>query len=246
MSRTTGAVKVLAVLVATLAMTVACFGPPRAEAADPALVPKALGAMPPLDTLAEEEAPLSRGGAWAQLGWVSGPGSVVGGWSSTIAFPSSNGAYWTGSAFTDDGPGEAAVARLLSRPGTAGRAFALWLNMPTPQSIATGYELRFQEQPFPGGYFMVTLKRIDEGSPAYLGGVREIQLASGDQFAIVDQGGTLSAWVDDAGWNGKADFTRILTAKDAHYESGYAGMEATGTPTRLRRFKAGSLAFSSF
>ncbi len=232
----------LAILVAFYALALA---PVRAEAADPNVTAEALAAMPPLDTLAEEETPLSREGAWAPLDWVMGPGSVQVGWSSIDPYPDSDGVYWTRSTFADGGPGDAAVARLLSAPGVAGRSISLWLNMPTPQTRETGYELRLQEQPFPG-VFMVTLKRFEEGSPAFLAGVERISLSSGDQFAIVDQGATLSAWVDDAGWNGKADFRKILTARDGHFESGYVGMQATTPAARVRRFKAGSLAFSSF
>jgi hypothetical protein len=236
----TAAVSV-AILVACCALV---LGPGRAEAADPNVTAEALAAMPPLDTLAQDEAPLSREGAWAQLGWVVGPGAVEGGWGSVERATFPDGAYWTRSTFVGKGAGAAAVARLLSRPGAFGRYFALWLDMPAPQSVETGYQLRIEEEG--GDTYRLTLQRWEEGVEKFLAGVDDVPLSPGDQFAIVDQGRSLSAWVDNAGWQGKADFVKVLSVEDKTFESGYAGMQTANKGTKLRRFKAGSLAFSSF
>jgi len=53
-------------------------------------------------------------------------------------------------------------------------------------------------------------------------------------FALVDKGGTVSVWTE-AG----SGFTQLLSAGDATYSSGYAGIEGAGNITRIRNFRAG-------
>jgi hypothetical protein len=64
-------------------------------------------------------------------------------------------------------------------------------------------------------------------------------LGSGSQIALVDKGGTVSAWRKaEAG----SEYTPLLSASDSTWKNGHAGLEASSYWLRLRNFQSGPLA----
>lgn len=199
----------------------------------------ALKALPLNDPFSSNEMPLSFGGAWAALQWdnsTSGTntGQVQSGWGPYDAFPTINGAYWQRGIFSDTGSGNAVAATLTARPSLTERYFALWLDMPAPGSVRSGYELRFMETG--SSLFTVTLSRWQSGTKTVLSTKTGYSFPAGGQFALVEKGGTVSAWTSTGG-----EFSQILAALDSTFVSGYTGVEASGNFTRLSNFRAGAL-----
>jgi hypothetical protein len=171
------------------------------------------------------------------------PGTVSAlGWGPVEPYAVKAGGYWKRSAFVDSGTGVAVAARLLASPGTAKfRFFSLLLDLENPvrESEAFvprgGYELRFVSTGpgFPDAY-NVSIRRWPNGSPLVL--LNRFSLPLGSYVALVDRGGSLSAWADTG-----LGFTQLLSVADSAFSEGFAGIEASGDGTRLRRFKAGAL-----
>jgi hypothetical protein len=196
-----------------------------------------LASQPVLDAFATAENPLSGGGRWTQLAWASHRGRVAGsgtsgGWGPWEAFPVVHGAYWNPTAFGDGGSGAAVAATLSVSPSLAERWFSLWLDMPEPGSRAqSGYELRFTNVDSVNRYD-VTLSRWVSGTRTVLASSSGYTLAPQSSFALVDVGGTVSAWIDAGG-----GFGQLLTASDATFSRGYVGLEGAGNITRIRSFR---------
>jgi subtilisin family serine protease/sugar lactone lactonase YvrE len=191
------------------------------------------------DSFATNENPLSGGGAWAALAWdnsTSGhnTGRVSGGWGPYDAYPTINGAYWTKATFPDTGAGVGAAATLFANPAIASRYFSLWLDMPTPASARTGYELRFTEAS--SGVYEVALSKWQAGVKTVLASKASYSLPTGSQFALVDKGETVSVWTSTA-----SEYAQLLSASDSAFNSGYTGIEGSGNITRLKDFRSGPL-----
>ncbi len=200
----------------------------------------ALTRLPVIEAFATEENPLSGGGKWTKLSWASYPGRVAGsgtsgGWGPSEAFPTVNGAYWNPTSFTDAGEGVAVGATLSVSPSAAERWFSLWLDASEPSRAQSGYELRFTNVDGVNRY-NVTLSKWVSGTRTVLATATGYTLAPQSSFALVDQGGTVSAWTE-AG----SGFSQLLTANDATYSRGYVGIEGAGNITRVRQFRAGAL-----
>lgn len=204
-------------------------------------MPAALDALPVRDAFATNEKPLSGGGAWAALAWDNSEtghntGQVEGGWGPYNTYPVVNGAYWTKASLPDTGSGTAAAATLIARPASAaGRYFSLNLAMPSPASAHTGYELRFTETS--ANVYDVVLAKWVSGTKTSLATKTAYSLPLGSKFALTDRGGTVSAWTKLAG----GEYAQILTAADSSFSNGYAGLEGSGSNTRLSEFRAGPL-----
>jgi hypothetical protein len=193
-----------------------------------------------LDAFATAESPLSNGGRWTRLAWANYPGRVAGtgtsgGWGPSEAFPTVNGAYWNPASFTDAGEGVAVAGTLSVSPSAAERWFSLWLDMSEPGRTQSGYELRFTNVDGINRY-NVTLSKWVSGTRTVLATSSGYTLAPQSSFALVDQGGTVSAWTE-AG----SGFSQLLTASDATYSRGNVGIEGAGNITRVRNFSAGAL-----
>ena len=200
----------------------------------------ALARLPLIDAFATAENPLSNGGRWTRLAWANYAGRVAGsgtsgGWGPSEAFPTVNGAYWNPASFADAGEGVAVAATLSVSPSASERWFSLWLDMSEPGRSQSGYELRFTNVDGVNRY-TVTLSKWVSGTRTVLATASEYTLAPQSSFALVDQGGTISAWTE-AG----SGFSQLLTANDATYSRGNAGIEGAGNITRVRNFKAGAL-----
>jgi hypothetical protein len=200
----------------------------------------ALTRLPVIEAFAREENPLSGGGKWTRLSWANYPGRVAGsgttgGWGPWEAFPTINGAYWNPTSYADAGEGVAVAATLSASPANAERWFSLWLDAPEPGRAQSGYELRFTNVDGANRY-NVTLSKWASGTRTVLATASSYTLAAQSSFALVDQGGTVSAWTE-AG----SGFSQLLTANDATYSGGYVGIEGAGNITRIRNFRAGAL-----
>lgn len=192
------------------------------------------------DSFATNETPLSKGGSWEALQWSSSgsgykTGHVNGGWGPYDSFPTINGAYWKPGSFTDSGSGLAASVTLAGNPMISERYFSLWLNMPAPPLVKSGYELRFTETS--SGVYTVTMSRWQNGTATALGSKTSYAMSLNSQVAVVRKAGVVSAWV-----NGGSGFAQILSASDSTFTSGYTGIEGAGNILRLTKFRSGQLA----
>jgi hypothetical protein len=203
-----------------------------------------INALPTLDALNRSEEPLSNGGKWASLAWASSPsGRPTGrdtptGWGPYDTFPTVNGAFWKPSGFVDK-PGGAAAMTMEVAPGPAGTYLSLWLDMQSPTSAKSGYQLRWTATATAGTYSLTLIKWF-AGSQIPLASNSSVSIPASSTLAISDVGGTVSAWLGS-----KGSLLPILSAEDSTYASGYAGIEGSGPLSRVMNFKAGVLGTSA-
>jgi hypothetical protein len=191
------------------------------------------------DSFERNEDPLSLGGAWAYLGWLfteNGHDSgrvTVSGWGPTLSL--TNGAYRTGAMVSDTGSGVAVAATLSAKPSVVNRSFSLWLDMSTPASeYRGGYELRFTETA--SGIYTVEMRRWVNGAKTTLASKTGYSFPVGGQFALVDKGGTVSAWTKTG-----SEYTQLLSASDTTFNTGYVGIEGLGDLIRINGYRSGVL-----
>jgi uncharacterized protein YegP (UPF0339 family) len=175
---------------------------------------------------------------WSALGWAGGttPKGLdrTTGWGPSDAYSTVNGAYYQPTE-TDVGSGIADEATLATNPANESRYFSLWLDMSSPSaSTRSGYELRFTDTAT--NTYTVTLSKWKEGTQTVLGTKTGYSFVNGNSFALVDHGGTVSAWT-----NTGSGFGQLLSASDSTFEGGNAGVEGSGNITRLTSFKVGAL-----
>lgn len=197
-----------------------------------------LGSMKTTDPFNETTSAVSNFGSnWAALGWAGGtvPKGLnrTTGWGPSNAYSTVNGAFFQ-PIVTDVGSGVANQVTMSTNPGNVGRYFSLWLDMPTPGSTRAGYELRFTNTAT--NTYTVALSRWKEGSQTALATKEGYSFVNGNSLALLDQGGTVSAWT-----NTGAGFAQLLSASDSTFSSGNSGVEGSGNITRLTNFKVGSL-----
>lgn len=195
-----------------------------------------LAQLPTVDALNRSENPLSNGGKWTKLNWATVAGQdTLNGWGPANSFPTVNGAYWN-PAVVDGRYGDAAALTMQTAPGVSERYVSVWLNMPGPGSAKSGYQLRWTANVDTTKY-TVKLSKWVSGTETVLASSPEVSIPVGTTLAIVDAGGTVSAWRSENG----TTFTSLLSAADSTYESGYAGIEGVGSNSRSTNFEAGPL-----
>jgi DNA-binding beta-propeller fold protein YncE len=203
----------------------------------------ALGGLRLDDEFAGTESPLSEGGIWAALAWdYNGSGHSTGrvatGWGPYDAFVEGiNGGYWTTATFADTGSGDGAAAVLTASPGSEGRHFELLLDLQSPATVRSGYELRLTQTAAANTY-NVSLEKEVAGTATTLASKAAVSFPPGSRFAIVDKAGVVSAWTATA----SGEFTQLLSAVDATFTGGYSGIAGAGNATRLTSFRSGQLA----
>jgi len=198
-------------------------------------IPTALSAMAttePFNGSSESLAAFSAN--WQALGWASGTtpkgSDTTSGWGPLAAYPTVNGAFYN-TTFNDAGSGAADAATLVQSPANVGRYFSLWLDMPSPSGAKKeGYELRFIDTAT--ATYEVKLLKWVSGSETVLASKSGYSFPAG-AFALVDQGGTVSAWTNPTG----SGFGQILSASDTAFSGGKGGLEGAGNLTRLSKFK---------
>jgi hypothetical protein len=201
-----------------------------------------LTSVPVIDALNRNESSLSNGGKWSALAWDSATSThktgqdTSEGWGPWDAFSNINGAYWNASTFSDSGLGEAAELTFQHSPEYASRYASVWLNMSSPASTQSGYQLKWALNSEFGSTYTVSLLRWSSGSQTVLASNAAVSISSPTTLVIVDVGGTVEAWRGSGG-----SFSPLLSAADSTYSSGYAGIEASGNISRSINFQAGSL-----
>lgn len=203
-----------------------------------------IGSLPVVDSFSTAETPLSDGGLFRTLAWSyggeSGTGHVVegGGWTSTFAYPTINGAYWwnyTDGRTGDTGSGDGVGATIKAGPGGSGHYFSLWLNMPKPASLRTGYQARFLETS-PGKY-EVTVSKWFAGTQTVLASQAGISIPPNSRVELVHQA---DQWVEV--WASASEFFEpLVIEEDTSYMSGYFGLDAASNEVRLTDLRGGQL-----
>jgi len=170
---------------------------------------------------------------WLKLGWASEKGlDTTTGWRANGAYPIVNGTYFN-STVTDVGRGEATVVTMGENPGNKERYFSMWLDASGSASTREGYELRFTD--VSSNTYNVKLSKWKGGTETLLASKSSYSFVNGNSLALLDQGGTVSAWTKTG-----TEFTQLLSASDEAFASGKAGIEAAGNRTNLLNFKAGA------
>ncbi|MGN6585876.1 MAG: glycosyl hydrolase, partial [Solirubrobacterales bacterium] len=204
-----------------------------------------ISALPVLDALNRSELPLSNSGKWAALGWDAEVTYKTGqdttsGWGPVSAYPNVAGAYWTPTAFSDSGGGEAAAITMKAGPELENRYVALWLDMSEPgtrtSGFQSGYQLSWTQNAGSTTVYTVTLSKFGSGVRETLASNASVTISAGSTLAISDTGGTVTAWLGSGG-----SLSSLLSAADTTYSSGYTGIEAAGNISRSVNFQAGEL-----
>jgi Ricin-type beta-trefoil lectin domain-like len=125
---------------------------------------------------------------------------------------------------------------MQTSPGSAERYLALWLDMTSPGSAKTGYQLQWTATSTADTYG-VTLRKWTSGSSQVLASNSSVSIPTGTTIAVSDIGGYVTAWKGTGG-----TLTSFLSASDSTLSSGYAGIEGSGSSSRSINFKAGILA----
>jgi streptogramin lyase len=139
---------------------------------------------------------------------------------------------------TPGGSALAAVATMAVDPSLSERYFSLWMDMPTPAGTRAGYELNFKL--VSANTYDVALSRWQAGAKTQLAAKSGVSFAAGNSLALVDEGATVSAWA-----NAGSGFVRVLSAVDAAFDEGKAGLFGAGNIVRLAKFKAGEMELPS-
>ena len=214
------------------------YGEDRTLQAKTLDIPAKLSAMTVVEPFDGSAESLERfGSSWTTLGWAGGgtpKGSVTtSGWRPVDAFSTVNGASYN-PPLEDAGWGTGASMTLTANPGIAERYFSLWIDMAYPMFIRHGYELRFTN--VGTDTYDVALARWNFGARTELASKTGVSFANGNSLALVDLGGTVSAWTDTG-----SGYAQLLSAADATFAGGKAGIEGSGNISRLSGFRISTL-----
>ncbi len=200
---------------------------------------KAILGVPILDGFGREELPLENG-RWSRTRWTEEVGSSWRGkWHGYGANLSHlAGAYWNGAIYNDsDGP-IVVAANLGTGPvyeRWSNEYLSLWLDMPNPGRVRSGYEVRFRGANRTFADYKVELSKWASGHRTVLAKAKRISLPENTTFALSEAGGNLVVWT------GTNALTPILSATDSTYGSGYTGIEANRGEGTAYSFRAGNV-----
>jgi beta-mannanase len=214
-----------------LLLTIAFAAPARAdEAAE-------VSAVAVSDALNRTESPLAAAGNWTALNWAGGTlpagRDTTSGWGPLDASPAVSGAYWFAQT-SDAGGGNAAGLTLNVSPTAAGNYASVWLDMPSPGSAKSGYQLRWTLNAGLTTY-TVKLSKWVAGSETVLASNASVSIPTGTRMMLSDNGSMLTAWKGTS-----SPLASLLTASDSTYGAGYAGIEASGNASRSTDFRSRS------
>lgn len=197
---------------------------------------KAVSSVSILDDFGRQEVPL-KGSKWSKTSWAE---EIGGSWTNPWHGYGANGnhlasAYWNPTTFSDASDGLLISAILGTGPIYSGEYLSLWLDMPNPGSARSGYEARFTGTNNTSSGYKVELSKWASGERTVLAKTEGFTLSKGTTFTLTETGGRLTIWT------GTTSFSRVLTAYDATYSSGYAGIEANKGEGTAYDFRAGSM-----
>jgi hypothetical protein len=197
---------------------------------------EAVASVPVLDEFGRSEIPLANG-KWTKTSWTEEIGSS---WTSPWhGYGASEshlaGAYWNGASFSDASAGLLVSATVGTGSTASGEYMALRLDMPSPGSARSGYEARFTGTNGSASAYKVELSKWVSGTRTVLGTKEGFSLPVNTTFVLTETGGKLTLWT------GTSSFSRVLTAYDATYSSGYAGIEVNKGEGTAYNFRAGKV-----
>lgn len=200
-------------------------------------VAAAVAAVPVVDPLNRTEATLSNGGKWLPLSWAGGTvkagHDATSGWGPANAFPNIQGAYWDPIQASDAGGGDASGLVLNLSPDNPERYISIWLNMPNPASVKSGYQLSWTLTAV--DTYSVKISKWVAGTETVLASSSSVSIPPGTRMMISDSGDTLTAWKGTGG-----SISTLLTAGDSTYSGGFAGIEGSGNRSHSIEFRDGS------
>jgi hypothetical protein len=199
----------------------------------------AIPRIPVLDGFERQEVPLANG-KWAKTGWTT---EIGGSWrarwhgyGATLSHHA--GAYWNQGTFSDAN-GPVAVASTLGtgpiKEAWSNEFLSLWLDMPNPGRVRSGYEARFSGAHRKFNDYTVEISRWVSGHRAVLAKRRKVSLPVNAMFALSETAGNLVLWT------GISTLTPILSTTDSTYSSGYVGIEANRGEGTAYKFRAGNV-----
>lgn len=215
------------------------YGPPILEAPESnlgAAIPK----VPVLDHFGRRELPLVTK-KWAKVHWAKEIGSS---WRDSwhgygADGPNHAGAYWTGATFSDT-DGSVVVGGTLGtgpiKEAWPNEFLSLWLDMPNPGKVRSGYEVRFSGANDRPDAYKVEIARWVAGQRTVLAKTRGVSLPVNTKFALSERDGNLVAW------KGRGVLSPILSATDATFHRGYVGIQANRGEGTAYDFRAGGVA----
>jgi hypothetical protein len=200
---------------------------------------KAIPRVSVLDSFGREELPLANG-KWTRTRWTEEIGSS---WRGKWHGYGANlrhlaGAYWNGAAFSDSNGPVAVAATLGTGPiyeVWSNEYLSLWLDMPNPARVRSGYEVRFKGAKRTFSAYTVELSKWASGHRTVLARRKRVSLPVNTTFALSETGGNLVAWT------GISTLTPVLSATDHTYSSGYTGIEANRGEGTAYNFRAGNV-----
>jgi hypothetical protein len=224
-------------LALAVGLTIALAGGAYAQAAT---VEAQLASLTTIQPFNGEATSISQfGSRWRKFEFAVNKGrDTATGWASENGFLEINAAYYTTSSYTAASGGAAAAVTMAVSPEASSRTVSLWLDATNEAGARkSGYELRFTVEEEEESLYAVRLLKWVAGTETVLRSAAEVRFNAGNSFAIVDQGGTVSAYTDTG-----AGFRPLLTASDTTFDRGNVGLSTTGRESRLRAYKAGQLA----
>lgn len=203
------------------------------------LLGKAIPGVSILDGFGRQELPLANG-KWTKTSWTNEIGSSWRGkwhgYGATLSHLA--GAYWNGTTFSDSNGPVVAAATLGTGPiyeVWSNEYLSLWLDMPNPGRVRSGYEVRFKGTNRTSDAYKVVLSKWTLGHRTVLAGTKRISLPVNTKFALSEAGGSLVVWT------GTSTLTPILSSTDSTYRGGYAGIEANRGEGTAYNFRAGNV-----
>jgi ricin-type beta-trefoil lectin protein len=198
------------------------------------LLGTAASGTPLLDNLERAEVPLATG-KWTKTSWAS---QIGGAWMGSYrGYGSSGGlagAFWNQASFSDGGGAAISAATVGTGATPAGQYLGLWLNMPNPGSVRSGYEARFTGTNNTATAYTVELSKWAAGTRTVLASKTGYSLPVGTTMALTESAGSVVLWTGA----GNA-LTPLLSSADTTYPTGYAGLEVNGGAGTVYNFRAG-------
>jgi hypothetical protein len=179
-------------------------------------------------------------GKWSQARWTDEVGSSWRGkWHGYGATLSNRaGAFWNRGAFSDSAGPVVAAATLGTGPTYerwSNEYLSLWIDMPNPSKVRSGYEVRFRGAKRKSTAYTVELSRWVGGHRTVLKRRGKVSLPVNANFALSETAGSLVVWT------GKSTVEPLLVATDHTYSGGYVGIEANRGEGTAYDFRAGNV-----
>lgn len=200
---------------------------------------EAIAGMPVLDHFGRQEVPLE-GPEWVKTRWT---GELGGSWrapwhgyGATLSHHA--GTFWRPTRFSGAYEPVAVAATLGTGPiyeRWPNEYLSLWLNMPRPGKVRSGYEVRFRGANRSASDYTVELSKWISGQRTVLARRHGVSLPVDSTFAVSDTLGMLEVWT------GEEKLAPILSGIDLTFKGGYAGIEANRGEGTAYNFRAGNV-----